>query len=113
MKRSKLILPILASLALLPVWGSNNSASAQDSKAQRRAAEARAIRLAVERGQILPLPRILALARARVPGEVVKIELEHDDGRLIYEIKILTADGRMREVKLDARSGALIEIEDD
>lgn len=34
--------------------------------------EAARIRAAVARGQVLPLPRILALARARVPGDMLK-----------------------------------------
>ncbi|WP_326525231.1 PepSY domain-containing protein [Sphingomonas sp.] len=93
--------------------GITTSAQAESKKDQRRAAEAQAIRSAVARGQLLPLPRILQLAQTHVRGDVVKIELEHDDGRLKYEIKILTATGRVREVELDARTGALIKIEDD
>ena len=30
-----------------------------------------------------------------------------------YEIKILTDGGRLREIKIDARTGAVIEIEDE
>ena len=44
---------------------------------------------------------------------MLKIELEQDDGVLSYEVKILTRKGRVREVELDARTGALIKIEDD
>lgn len=82
-------------------------------KDQRRAAEALAIRSAVERGEVMSLPRIIALAQARVPGEVLKVELEHEHGRLTYEIKLLARNGRVREVELDAKTGALIKIEDD
>jgi uncharacterized membrane protein YkoI len=32
---------------------------------------------------------------------------------LVYEIKILTSTGRVREVKIDARTGAVLKIEDD
>ena len=72
------------------------------------------VRSAVASGELLPLPKILALAQARVPGEMLEVELERDDGRILYEIKILaSANGRVREVKLDAHTGALIEIEDD
>ncbi|MBC9033724.1 PepSY domain-containing protein [Sphingomonas sp. JC676] len=94
------------------------TASASDSqdkrtKEQRRAEEAQAIRTAVQRGEVIPLPRILALAQARVQGEVLEVELEHEQKRLLYEIKILAGNGRVRELKLDARTGALIKIEDD
>ncbi len=99
----------LAVVAALTIAG---GAPAKDKKA-KKADEVTSIRAAVERGDLLPLPRILALAQARVPGEVVKIELEQDDGMLLYEVKILTKKGRVREVELDARTGALIKIEDD
>ena len=82
-------------------------------KAARHAREIEAIRTAVARGELLPLPRVMALAKARVPGDVVKTELESKHGRLTYEIKVLTASGRVLEVKLDARSGAILEVEDD
>ncbi|MBW7946050.1 MAG: PepSY domain-containing protein [Sphingomonadaceae bacterium] len=87
---------------------------AKDKKPKKyKAEEVTSIRAAVERGDILPLPRILALAQARVKGEVLKIELEQEHGVLSYEVKILTKKGRVREVELDARTGALIKIEDD
>lgn len=104
---------ILVGLASVTALGIAASAAAGDKKDQRRAAEAEAIRAAVARGEVMALPRILALAQARVPGEVLKVELEHDKGRLQYEIKVLAGNGRVREVKLDARTGGLIKIEDD
>jgi len=103
----------LIGIATAAMLGMTASATAGESKEQRRAEEAKAIRAAVERGEVMPLPRILALAQARVRGSVLKVELEHEHGRLTYEIKILAGNGRVREVKLDARTGALIEIEDD
>lgn len=104
---------MLVGLASVAALGMTASAAAGDKKDQRRAAEAEAIRAAVARGEVMALPRILALAQASVPGEVLKVELEHDKGRLQYEIKILAGNGRVREVKLDARTGGLIKIEDD
>lgn len=88
-------------------------ADGHDDKEARRAAEMTALRNAVARKEIQPLPRIIALAQRRVPGEVVKTELEAKRSRLIYEVKILTPTGRVREVKLDARTGAILEVEDD
>lgn len=72
-----------------------------------------AARAALARGEILPLSKILAAAAARAPGDVIKIELEDEKGRLIYEVKLLGDDGRVREVELDARSGAVLKVEDD
>ncbi|MBS0419295.1 MAG: PepSY domain-containing protein [Proteobacteria bacterium] len=71
------------------------------------------IRSAVAQGQLLSLPRILELAQQQVAGEPVKIELERKHGRLEYEVKILADTGRVREVKLDAQTGAILKVEDD
>jgi uncharacterized membrane protein YkoI len=43
----------------------------------------------------------------------LKVELENEHEHLQYEIKVLAGNGRVREIKLDARSGAVLEIEDD
>ena len=72
-----------------------------------------AAREALRRGEILPLARILPIVAARVPGDVIEVELERKDDRWRYEIKVLTSTGRVREVKLNARDGAILEIEDD
>jgi uncharacterized membrane protein YkoI len=62
-------------------------------------------------GEIRPLPEVLAVARERLPGEVVKVELEREDGIWVYEIKILTPSGKRREIEIDARTLAVIKID--
>jgi uncharacterized membrane protein YkoI len=62
---------------------------------------------------LIPLAKILELTSRHVPGEVVKVELEDEHGRRLYEIKVLAANGRVRELKFDAYDAQLIEIEDD
>jgi uncharacterized membrane protein YkoI len=62
---------------------------------------------------LLPLAKALDLAAEHLPGEVLKVELESKHGRSIYEIKVLTGNGRLREIELDARTGNVLEIEDD
>ncbi|WP_223177449.1 PepSY domain-containing protein [Sphingobium jiangsuense] len=61
----------------------------------------------------LPLARILELVRARVPGEVIEVELEDENGRPEYEVTILTADGRSIETQIDAISGAIRKSEEE
>lgn len=65
------------------------------------------------KGSQLPLEQALDLAAKYLPGEVLKVELENKRGRSIYEIKVLTGNGRLREIELDARTGDVLEIEDD
>lgn len=69
------------------------------------------------RGEILPITEILQHVGAQVPGEVIGVELEHEPraGRRvwIYELKILTSEGRRQEVEVDASDGRILELEDD
>ena len=41
---------------------------------------------------------------------LVKAELDYDDGMLIYEIDIRTAEGYKYEVKVDANTGAISRV---
>jgi uncharacterized membrane protein YkoI len=79
----------------------------------KKKSEHDAIREALQRGETLPLARILVIAQEAVAGDVIEVELERENDRLIYEIKVLTATGRVREVEVDARTGAVLKIEDD
>lgn len=64
-------------------------------------------------GAVLSLVQALDIATGHVPGEVLKVELKDKRGRRLYEIKVLAGNGRVREIKLDAHTGMLLEIEDD
>lgn len=66
-----------------------------------------------ESGQILALEKILERARARQPGQILETELERKPGGYIYEVEILDRDGWVWELKFDARTGELIELERD
>lgn len=95
--------PLLAALALM--------ALAPNALADRVSHD-EALR-AVQAGQALPLARIMQIALQHAPGEIVEVELERDDGRLIYEVEVLGASGRVRKVEIDARTGAVLDIEDE
>jgi len=114
MKLSELILVAALSGAsftfLAPTVAFSDDHDSDDDSKMRSATEVRA---AVAQGQLLPLPRILQLAQAHVSGDPIKIELKSKHGRLEYEVKILTQTGRVREVKLDARTGAILKIDEE
>jgi len=69
-------------------------------------------RAALERGEVRPIGEILTSAAAKVPGEVVEVELEREHGHWVYELKIIAPDGRMLEVLMDAATATVIQIED-
>ena len=69
-----------------------------------------AVRLAVSRGEIRPLADILAGIRDRLPGDVVGVEVEEKKGRWVYELRVVDGKGRLFEVYVDARDGAIERI---
>jgi len=65
-------------------------------------------RQAVLAGEILPLSKILDLVERDFGGELIEAELETHHGRLVYEIKLVSRDGRLRRLIYDARDGTLL-----
>jgi uncharacterized membrane protein YkoI len=65
------------------------------------------IRAAVARGEALPLPRILQIARQRMAGEILAVEF----AGLSYAIRMLAPDGQLRAIRLDARTGATLALD--
>lgn len=67
---------------------------------------------AVQAGQVLPLKTVLERLEREHPGQVLEVELERDDGRWIYEVKLLQPGGQRVKLKLDARTAELIQRKD-
>lgn len=70
-------------------------------------------REALRKGKVMPLTAILEIVAKRQPGTVIAVDLETKHGRLIYEIDVITEDGRRRELRLDARNGEILAVEDE
>lgn len=64
-------------------------------------------------GRILPLSEVVAGVLAKVPGELLEVEFENEEGVHVYELKLLRPDGRVQEVEADAATGKILKIEDD
>ena len=62
------------------------------------------IQEALVAGQALRLADISHKLR----GDIVKADLCHRDGKLAYRVTILTSEGTVRRVTVDARSGELV-----
>ncbi|MCR6667472.1 MAG: PepSY domain-containing protein [Methyloversatilis sp.] len=105
----------IALFVLLPVTAVVSAAGiallhAPDTLAGEDHLKARALS---QRGDILPLEKIAERARAEKPGKLIDIELEQKKGIWVYEAEILDDAGRVWELKLDARTGILLEMEQD
>lgn len=59
----------------------------------------------------LTIEDAIGIARGQVEGQVVQAELERRGSRLIYEVDIISNQGAKYEVKVDATTGEVIEVE--
>lgn len=82
-------------LAAVPSTG----AMARDRGDHERAREA------VVSGQILPLRTVLERLEREQSGQVLEIELESENERWIYEVKLLQPDGQLQRLEVDAGTG--------
>ena len=58
----------------------------------------------------ISIEEAMNIALSQVPGEVVKVELEHEKGILVYEVDIVTGQGVKYEVVVDANNGTVLEV---
>nr|WP_240457704.1 PepSY domain-containing protein [Halomonas socia] len=65
----------------------------------------------VRRGELVPLERILDWLETHYLGDVLEVELERDDGAVLYEIKMIGPQGQIVEFEFDAHSGQLMAME--
>lgn len=67
-------------------------------------------RQSLVRGEVLPLKRVMEhLERQRPGGHILEVELEQKGGQWVYEVKQLEADGQIVKIKLNAKTGELLE----
>ncbi|NQU59438.1 MAG: PepSY domain-containing protein [Rhodospirillales bacterium] len=85
-------------------------------------------RAAVESGDVVPLAQILEKVESMYQGSIIEVELEDEDDEghqadddngqeddpylrgFIYEIKLLTPQGNLLKLEMDARNGQLIQV---
>jgi uncharacterized membrane protein YkoI len=70
-------------------------------------------RRALEEGQARPLNEILVVVEDELGGRIVRVELERRHGRYIYEFRVITPAGELREVYVDAMSAEILKRDGD
>jgi uncharacterized membrane protein YkoI len=98
--RTSLVLMLLASLLVaVPAGaakqksGGNGNVAAEDTRAVQPAA--------------ISKDEAVAMVRARTGGKVLRAERGSNQGRAVYRIRVLTPEGRVREYRVDAVTGAM------
>lgn len=99
---------VLLAICLFPDGRPLPPAQAQEIEADE---DHETARKALEGKEILPLGRVLAIVEQQIRGDVIEIELERDGPTWIYDIEIIDETGRVRELDLDARTGAILKDE--
>jgi len=61
----------------------------------------------------IPMEQAIRQALTSIPGQVLKAELEDENGFLVYGVEIASADKSIMEVKVDAGSGKVLAVERD
>lgn len=67
-------------------------------------------RQALQQGKVLPLRTVLDQVERQYQGQVLKVEFEHDDGRFIYEMRLLHPNGQLSKLKVDAVDGRVLSV---
>lgn len=102
---------LLAAAAMLALGGMAGPGHGDSRGRSRSELSEDEIRDAVRRGEIRPYAEILPVATKALPGEVVSVKVKRRHGRLVYELKIITAEGRLREIYIDATTLEIVKVE--
>ncbi|WP_068113302.1 PepSY domain-containing protein [Tropicimonas marinistellae] len=70
-------------------------------------------RQATARSEILPLAMVMQDVSERYSATLLEVELEREHGQYVYEFQLITPDGRILEVLVDAKTGEVLEEEED
>ena len=97
MKFCSLILAFALGISFLtPAW-------AVDSNEREQAIRA------LEAGEIMTLQKVLTKISQEVPGQLIKVELEREQGRWVYEFKLLRQGGEQIKLVVNAVNGEVIQ----
>jgi len=64
-----------------------------------------------QQGRVLPLEQILDRLDPSQRARILEIELEQEEGRVIYELKYVDTTGRILKLIIDARTGERLQGE--
>ncbi len=57
----------------------------------------------------VPVTEAIKTATTHTPGQVIEAALHSIDGRLLYEVEVVTKDGKVVELYVDPQTGKLIQ----
>ena len=59
----------------------------------------------LEEGKVLTFESLMKRHSKRLKGRLLDLEIEEEDGRIIYELEVLRDNSIVYEIKIDAQNG--------
>ena len=100
------VLAVLLAVLLAVSLAASTLARAADDDHERA-------RHALREGTARPLSELMGVVKRYLDGDVVGVEFDRENGRNIYEFRVITPDGSLHEVHVDALSGKILGHEGD
>lgn len=63
--------------------------------------------------QRISIQQAQEIALGRIPGRVIHVNMDMENGVLVYEIFILDSQNRLFEVEVHSRTGQILKIEEE
>jgi len=61
----------------------------------------------------ITVQQAISAALSRQSGTVLRVELQNEDGFLVYNVELASADKKVHEIKVDAGDGSILRIDVD
>jgi uncharacterized membrane protein YkoI len=105
----RFVFAALAMLALTPALAEESGRPAHEAAAPVHACLNQKERRAEEEtGRLVRLGTAMHVARARMPGTVVRARLCRSNDALVYVLTVLARDGKVAQLTVDAVKGTLV-----
>lgn len=114
-KKNKILIPAIAAAILAGGGFSIAQAAVPQDKPTTEAAEKNDDQSQAELAKQVKITEEEATKAAleKVPGTVKEVELEDEDGTIVYGIEVVSTDGSQQDVKVDAQTGKVVKVEAD
>jgi uncharacterized membrane protein YkoI len=114
-KKNKILIPAIAAAILAGGGFSIAKAATPQDKPTTEIAEENDDQNQAELAKQAKITKEAATKTAleKVPGTVNEVELEDEDGTIVYGFEIVSTDGTQQDVKVDAQTGKIVKVEAD
>ena len=114
-KKNKILIPALAAAILAGGGFSIANAAAPQDKPTTEVAEENDTQNQAELAKQAKITEEQAtkIALEKVPGTVNEVELEDENGTIVYGFEVVSTDGTQQDVKVDAQTGKIVKVEVD